>query len=79
MNRAQQGWIVVLLMAAAVFFYQGGEILAQHSDWADFRSPAGVGEVFTLLAAVIGAVAAALKIDLPNLLAFLKNGKGTQP
>lgn len=76
MERAQQGWIVIFLIAAAVFFYQGGEMLAAHSDWADFKTPAGVGEVFTLLAAVIGAVAAALKIDLPNLISFVKNGKG---
>ena len=72
MNRAQQGWLLFLLVAAAVFFYQGGEMLAQHSDWSDFRTPAGVGEVFTLLAAVIGAVAAALKIDLPHVLTVFK-------
>lgn len=77
MNRAQQGWVLLLLVAAAVFFYQGGEMLASHSDWGEFKTPAGVGEIFTLLAAVIGALAAALKIDLPNLMRMVRNGKGT--
>lgn len=76
MNKTQQGWGLLLLVALAVFFYQGGEMLAEHSDWSDFKTPAGVGEVFTLLAAVVGAVAAALKIDLPNLLRAMRNGKG---
>lgn len=76
MERAQQGWIVVFLIGAGVFFYQGGEMLATHTAWSDFRTPAGVGEVFTLLGAVVVAVAAALKIDLPNLISFVKNGNG---
>lgn len=75
MERQQQGWIVVFVIAAAAFFYFGGEMLGNHSDWAEFKTPAGVGEIFGLFASVLGVVAAALKIDLPNLLAFLKIGK----
>ena len=75
----QGKWLLLLLIAAAVFFYQGGEMLAQHSEWADFRTPAGVGELFTLCAAVIGAVAAALKINLPALLASVTRNKGAGP
>lgn len=70
----QGKWVVLLLVAAAVFFYQGAEMLAQHSDWTDFKTPAGVGEIFTVLAAVVAAVAAALKIDLGLLSAWTKKG-----
>lgn len=75
MNRAQQGWIVTFVVAAAAFFYFGGEMLSNHTDWAEFKTPAGVGEIFGLFASVLGVVAAALKIDLPNLMSFLRNGK----
>ena len=76
MDRSQQGWLVVFVVAAATFFYFGGEMLASHTDWAEFKTPAGVGEIFGLFASVLGVAAAALKIDLPNLINMLKTGKG---
>lgn len=68
----QNGWIVGFLIAAGVFFYFGGEMLAKHTAWSDFQSPAGVGEIFGLLGSVVGAVGTALKIDLPSLLSRVK-------
>ena len=76
MDRSQQGWLVVFVAAAAAFFYFGGEMLTHHSSWSEFSTPAGAGEIFTVLASVLGVVAAALKIDLANLINVLKNGKG---
>lgn len=60
----QRGWLAIFVIAAAVFFYSGGEMLKNHTAWSDFQTPAGVGEVFALLASTFGAVGAALKIDL---------------
>jgi len=60
----QRGYLAVFIIAAAAFFYFGGEMLARHSDWNEFSTPAGVGEIFGLLASTFGTVGAALKIDL---------------
>lgn len=60
----QRGYLAVFIIAAAAFFYFGGEMLAKHTAWSDFQTPAGVGEVFGLLGSTCGAVGAALKIDL---------------
>lgn len=29
-----------------LFFYQGGELIAKHSTWAEVAAPAGIGELF---------------------------------
>ena len=63
-TNSQRTYGLVFLVAAAAFFYFGGEMLAKHSSWSDFKDPPGVAEIFGLLASVIGAVAAAFKIDL---------------
>lgn len=63
-NGQQRLALIVFLVGAGAFFYLGGEMLKHHTAWADFQAPAGVGEVFGIFASVIGAVAAALKLDV---------------
>lgn len=60
----QRSSIAIFIVAGVAFFYFGGEMMAKHSNWADFATPPGVGEIFGLLASTLGAVGAALKIDL---------------
>ena len=60
----QRGYLAIFIIAAAAFFYFGGEMLKNHTSWNEFSTPAGVGEVFGLFASTLGVVAAALKLDL---------------
>lgn len=59
--------VVVFVSAAVAFFYFGGEMLARHTAWAEFQTPAGVGDICGLFASVGVVVAAALKIDIGGL------------
>lgn len=68
--------IVVLLTGLASFFYFGGELLLRHSSWAEFRTPAGVGELFGLGFSVVVAVAGALGIKPDSLLSVFTRFKG---
>ena len=58
----------VVLLGSMGFLYQLSEILLRHQDWMHFKTPAGVGEVIFALVCGLGAVAAALGLDMPSLL-----------
>ena len=66
----QRSYLAIFIIAGAAFFYFGGEMLKNHTAWSEFSTPAGVGEVFGLLASTLGTVGAALKIDLDFLKRF---------
>lgn len=67
--------VTVVLMGSIGFLYQLSEILLRHQDWMHFRTPAGVGEVLFALVCGLGAVAAALGLDIQSLIrGFRKPG-----
>ena len=72
MTNGQRVWLSVFLVGLGAFFYFGGEILARHSDWAEFRTPAGVGEVFGLGASVVMAIAGALGLKTELVTQFFR-------
>lgn len=71
----QTRWMVVFVLAAGAFFYFGSEILMKHTDWGDFKTPPGVGEIFGLFASVSFVVAAALNIDILTFINRLRSGR----
>ena len=71
MKSSQKAWIVLFLVGAAAMFYFGQHILIKHSDWAEFKTPAGMAYIFELGFSVTGTIAGALKIDLPGLMSSL--------
>lgn len=60
--------VAALLSGLVVLLYQLGEILAKHSLWAEFRTPAGVGELCVCLAAALVAFGGALFTDFGKLM-----------
>lgn len=66
MNKDQK-LSLVCLGGTVVFLYQLAEILSQHTTWAEFQTPAGVGELVLCVAAGLAAVAAALGINMSNV------------
>jgi hypothetical protein len=64
--------VTVVLMGSIGFLYQLSEILLRHQDWMHFRTPAGVGEVLFALVCGLGAVAAAIGLDVQSLLRGFK-------
>ncbi len=70
MNQTLSKTLVVA--GVALFLYQLGELLGSHSTWAEFQSPAGVGELVKLLGGVVLAIVGALGTDIPKFLGGLK-------
>lgn len=64
--------LAALLSGLIVFLYQLGEILAKHSLWAEFRTPAGVGEICVASAAALVAFGGALFTDFSKLIDALR-------
>lgn len=62
----------VVLMGAIGFLYQLSEILLRQHDWVHFKTPAGVGEVIFALVCGLGAIAAAIGLDIQSLLRGFK-------
>jgi len=60
--------LTVFLAGLAAFFYFGSGILAKHTAWTDFQSPAGVGEIFGLGFSVVVTIGGALGINVIDLL-----------
>jgi hypothetical protein len=56
----------LLLSGGTWFLYQLAEFLAKHSSWADFSTPAGIGEIVQLAAGAIVTVLGALGVELPR-------------
>lgn len=57
----------LLLVGAALFLYQLGEIVSAHSTWSELVSPAAFGEILKLAGSVIGMVLGAAGIPLSKL------------
>ncbi len=57
-------WSLVLA-GVGLFLYQLGELLTQHTAWAELREPASVGEVVKIAAFAVLAVLGALGVKLP--------------
>jgi hypothetical protein len=72
MRTNQKVSITVFLIGLAAFFYFGSEMLANHTNWNEFKTPAGVGEIFGLLSSVTAVIAGALGIDVPSLLTSMR-------
>jgi len=62
-SHGQKLAMTALLIGGTSFFYFGAEILARHTSWTDFQTPAGVGEVFGMLASTLAAVTGALGLN----------------
>lgn len=56
------------LAFSIAFIYQLSEILKRHSEWSEFRVPAGVGEILFALVCGLMALATALGMDLDSLI-----------
>lgn len=66
----------LLLVGAAVFLYQLGEIISAHSTWSELAQPAAFGEIIKLAGSVIGMTLGAAGIPLSKLNA-LKAANGS--
>ena len=60
---------VVVLGGTIAFLYQMSEVLKHHTCWCEMAQPAGVGEVVFALVCGLGAVGAALGLNVSNLIA----------
>jgi hypothetical protein len=56
----------------AGFLYQLQEMLKHHTAWADFKTPAGTGEVVFCLLCGLLAVGTALGVNVANLIQGFK-------
>lgn len=64
------------LSFSIAFIYQLSEILKRHSSWAEFRVPAGVGEILFALVCGLLALATALGLDVQSLVKGFTTHKG---
>lgn len=67
LKTSQKISIPLFVIAMVAFFYFGSEMLKNHTNWNDFQTPAGVGEIFYLFASVFASIGAALGIDVSSL------------
>lgn len=67
------GGLSTLLTGLIVFLWRASEMLAHHTDWAAFKTPPGVGEIFIVMASALVAVAGACITDFDKLVeTFIK-------
>lgn len=75
MNNTQKVSAVVFVAGLVVFFYFGAEMLARHTAWTDFQTPAGVSDIFGLFASVTAAIGGALGINVGVISKVLGKGE----
>lgn len=61
------------LVFSLAFLYQLSEILRRHSQWAELKVPAGVGEILFAVVCGLAAVATAWGIDIDSLIKGFKS------
>jgi hypothetical protein len=67
--------VVAFFAFALTFGWQMKEILSNHACWCDFKTPPGVGEVVGAITTAFGAMAAALGINVSNLVSGFMSKK----
>lgn len=70
-----RGLAGLLLTFLVVFLYQLGNILMKIPSWEIAWNPPTVGEMVLAIAAGLGAVGAALGLDVPNLIRSVRGSK----
>lgn len=71
--QTNQKWILLVFVSGlGAFFYFGSEMLVKHTAWTEFQTPAGMADIFGLLASVTATVGAALGLDVANLVKRIK-------
>ena len=59
---------LAVLAGTIGFFYQLSEVLTRHTAWTEFSKPAGMGELLFAMVCGLSAIAAALGLNVSNLL-----------
>jgi hypothetical protein len=68
----QRGLAIIVLAGLGTFLYQLAPLLMKIQDWSILWSPPSVGEILLAIVAGMGAVAAALGLDIPALIQGFK-------